>query len=556
VTSVSATQSWDTVTITPSGPDGLTFSLTTLTLDGRDVRADAKDDGPWTYVPTRAGLLMFAITDGIRDAFGQLWVAPPLPETEPPPSGVEARFLTLRDIPGIALDLDAVTTALHGLRAFGALPWPAAFVEDASGLGRHAVSDGAARPILQQDAIGNMPAFVFSGSQYLLGAHPMPDARDSLTFIVGGQEVVASAYTGIYVEYVTGALDIAHPDAWLMLVWPTAGATSPAVERGGAYGTMLGPFERVAPVSVWCVEQIRDGTIAMRLWRNGELVAEHARPETDSSFADGYVVGARYLNGVTTANQQGLAGAIGQVVRTTGRDFRAEIEGILGHKWAMPLVPGHPYEAAPPRIAQRVSATPVRGAARVPSPPLPSLLPQNRTGQEHAIEQTQAARIAGMDVPVDRLWNPSTCPAALLPWLAWALSVDEWDDAWPEETKRRVIADSVTVHRVKGTVGAVRRALAAAGYGDALIRERWGALFYNGTWGYGDGTTYGSGANWAAYAVQLNRFVPVDEAARIGRILENVAPARCRLVVLGLPIIYGDGHAYIGQWSYGDVQWA
>jgi phage tail P2-like protein len=558
VISVSATQSWDTVTITPSGPDDfLTFFLTRLTLDGRDVRADVKGDGPWTYVPTRAGLLGFGITNGIVDAFGQLWVAPPLPETEPPPSGVEARFLTLRDIPGIALDLDAVTTAWQGLRAFGAPPWPAAFVEDASGLGRHAVSDGAARPILRQDAIGNMPAFLFSGSQYLLGAHPMPDARDSLTFIVGGQEVVASAYAGIYVEYVTGARDIDHPDAWLMLVWPTAGAaTSPAAERGGPYETMLGPFERVAPVSVWCVEQIRDGTIAMRLWRNGELVAEHARPETDSSFADGYVVGARYLNGVTTANQQGLAGAIGQVVRTTGRDFRAEIEGILGHKWSMPLVPGHPYEAAPPRIAQRVSATPVRGAARVPSPPLPSLLPQNRTGQEHAIEQTQAGRIAGMDVPVDRLWNPATCPAALLPWLAWALSVDEWDDAWPEETKRRVIADSVTVHRVKGTVGAVRRALAAAGYGDALIHERWGALFYNGTWGYGDGTTYGSGANWAAYAVQLNRFVPVDEAARIGRILENVAPARCRLVVLGLPIIYGDGHAYIGQWSYGDVQWA
>lgn len=558
MTSVSATQSWDTVTITPSGPDGLTFYLTTLTLDGRDVRADARGDGPWTYVPTRAGLLMFAITDGIRDAFGQLWVAPPLPETEPPPSGVETRFLTLRDIPGIALDLDAVTTAAHGLRAFGALPWPAAFVEDASGLGRHAVSDGAARPILQQDAIGNMPAFLFSGSQYLLGAHPMPDARDSLTFIVGGQEAVASRTLGIYAEYVTGALDTTHKDAWLMAVWPpSVFAMSPAVERlTGSYGGMLGPFEAVAPVSVWCVEHIRDGTIAMRLWRNGELVAEHARPETDSSFADGYVVGARYPYPVSIEFQMGLDGAIGQVVRTTGRIYREQIEGILGHKWSMPLVPGHPYEAAPPQIARTVSATPVRAAARVPSPPLPSLLPPNRTGQEHAIEQTQAARIAGMDVPVDRLWNPATCPAALLPWLAWALSVDEWDDAWPEETKRRVIADSVTVHRVKGTVGAVRRALAAAGYGDALIRERWGALFYNGTWGYGDGTTYGSGANWAAYAVQLNRFVPVDEAARIGRILENVAPARCKLVVLGLPIIYGDGHAYSGQWSYGDVQWA
>ena len=263
----SATQSWNTVAIVPSGPDGLTFSLTTLTLDGRDVRADAKDDGPWTYVPTRAGLLMFAITDGIRDAFGQLWVTPP-----------------------------------------------------------------------------------------------------------------------------------------------------------------------------------------------------------------------------------------------------AEV--------------------------------------------LPSLLPANRTDQEAAIETTQAARIAAMDVPVERLWNPATCPAPLLPWLAWALSVDEWDDAWPEEAKRRVIADSVTVHRVKGTVGAVRRALAAAGYGDATLHERWGAQFYNGTWVYGDGTTYGNWANWATYAVALRRSLSVGEAARLKRILENVAPARCRLAVIGLPITYDRGRAYNGQWKYGDMQWA
>jgi phage tail P2-like protein len=267
VISVAATQSGDTVAITPSGPAGLKFYLTTLTLTGRDVRSDAKGDGPWTYVPSAAGMLAFAITDGIRDAFGQLWVTPP-----------------------------------------------------------------------------------------------------------------------------------------------------------------------------------------------------------------------------------------------------AEV--------------------------------------------LPSLLPANRTDQEAAIETTQAARIAAMDVPVERLWNPATCPAPLLPWLAWALSVDEWDNAWPEEAKRQVIADSATVHRVKGTIGAVRRALAAAGYGDATVHERWGATFYDGTWTYGDGTTYGSSANWATYAVELRRSLSVAEAALIRRILETVAPARCRLAVIGLPGTYGDGRAYNGTWKYGEVQWA
>ena len=36
-----------------------------------------------------------------------------------------------------------------------------------------------------------------------------------------------------------------------------------------------------------------------------------------------------------------------------------------------------------------------------------------------------------------------------------------WSDAWPEAQKRAVIAASPMVHRLKGTLGAVRRALAA-----------------------------------------------------------------------------------------------
>lgn len=61
------------------------------------------------------------------------------------------------------------------------------------------------------------------------------------------------------------------------------------------------------------------------------------------------------------------------------------------------------------------------------------------------------------------IWDPASCPASLLSWLAYALSVDVWDSAWPEERKRAVIAASPLVHRLKGTLSAVIAALEALG---------------------------------------------------------------------------------------------
>jgi len=97
-----------------------------------------------------------------------------------------------------------------------------------------------------------------------------------------------------------------------------------------------------------------------------------------------------------------------------------------------------------------------------------SLLPPNATPQETAIEAA-TARIAAVPVPNAALWSPATCPAALLPWLAWALSVDEWDGTWPVAQQRAVIAASVGVHRKKGTRGAVVAALAAVEYETELV---------------------------------------------------------------------------------------
>lgn len=105
-----------------------------------------------------------------------------------------------------------------------------------------------------------------------------------------------------------------------------------------------------------------------------------------------------------------------------------------------------------------------------------SLLPHNATAQERALEAVIAPPLMP-PVPLREIWDPETCPANLLPWLAYAFSVDDWNPAWPETAKREVIRQSFQVHRRKGTVGAVKRGLLAIGV-QATVVEWWedGAL--------------------------------------------------------------------------------
>ncbi len=70
------------------------------------------------------------------------------------------------------------------------------------------------------------------------------------------------------------------------------------------------------------------------------------------------------------------------------------------------------------------------------------------------------------------IWDPDACPASLLPWLAYALSVDVWDSSWSEARKRAVIAASPMVHRLKGTLASVENALTAMGL-SATLTEWW-----------------------------------------------------------------------------------
>lgn len=91
------------------------------------------------------------------------------------------------------------------------------------------------------------------------------------------------------------------------------------------------------------------------------------------------------------------------------------------------------------------------------------LLPTGATLLELHAEQA-SAEVSAAPVPLRPIWNPDTCPANLLPYLAWAFSVDRWDEGWDDDTKRGVIRQSYFVHRHKGTIGALRRAIQPLGY--------------------------------------------------------------------------------------------
>lgn len=98
-----------------------------------------------------------------------------------------------------------------------------------------------------------------------------------------------------------------------------------------------------------------------------------------------------------------------------------------------------------------------------------SLLPANATAFETALEHALAL-ITEIPNPIDTLWDPWTCPAQFLPWLAWQYSVDYWRTDWPEPVKRQVVAVSYEVHRIKGTLPAIKQGIAGLGIEADIVR--------------------------------------------------------------------------------------
>ncbi|KAG0933541.1 hypothetical protein G6F31_016294 [Rhizopus arrhizus] len=103
----------------------------------------------------------------------------------------------------------------------------------------------------------------------------------------------------------------------------------------------------------------------------------------------------------------------------------------------------------------------IDGDAQMVVPLAANLLPANATRAERALARASVARPLPVDITA--LWDADRCPTALLPWLAWALSVDEWKAYWPEAATRARGRTAIAIQRRKGTAGSVRDVVAAFG---------------------------------------------------------------------------------------------
>lgn len=183
-----------------------------------------------------------------------------------------------------------------------------------------------------------------------------------------------------------------------------------------------------------------------------------------------------------------------------------------------------------------------------------TLLPVSSSALEKRLSQT-FAQISDIPVPIHLIWQAKNCPNELLSWLAWSLSVDEWDENWSDEQKRNSILNSVHIHQTKGTPYSVRRVLASAGYGNIEILENTSSILHNAENSYNGDYIHGAtDTHWATYKIILKKPISIEQSEQVKRLLANTAPVRCHLVGLNFEQVnnlYNRRITHNGEYSYG-----
>ena len=162
-----------------------------------------------------------------------------------------------------------------------------------------------------------------------------------------------------------------------------------------------------------------------------------------------------------------------------------------------------------------------------------SLLPPGSSALERRLAQA-CSGISGLNVPLRELWNPATCPVDFLPYLAWAFSVDRWDESRTESVKRQVVQDAFYIHQHKGTISAIRRVVEPFGF---LIRviEWWNNNEAPGTFRLDIGVQ--------------EQGITEDTYLELERLISDAKP--CSRHLLGMSInLQSGGQCLIGVASY------
>ena len=156
------------------------------------------------------------------------------------------------------------------------------------------------------------------------------------------------------------------------------------------------------------------------------------------------------------------------------------------------------------------------------------LTPDSAGPVAQAIEAAIAQSIPD-ESPLREITNPATAPASVLPWIAWAIGIDWWSDDWTTEQRRTIIGSATLIHLRKGTPWAIREAMRVMGFGSSQLHEDYSLQRYDGQIPR-DGTALReANDHWADYRLTVSRPITVEQAGHIRRVLDSIAPVRCRL---------------------------
>ncbi|MFV3413229.1 phage tail protein I [Pseudomonas nitroreducens] len=165
------------------------------------------------------------------------------------------------------------------------------------------------------------------------------------------------------------------------------------------------------------------------------------------------------------------------------------------------------------------------------------LLPINSTPLERALADVQ---VADLPVPLRELMDPQRCPVALLPYLAWAWSVDRWDPAWSETVKRKAVAAAFRIHQHKGTIAALRRVIEPLGYLIEII-EWW------------QGAPMGEPGTFRLRIGVLDSGISEEMYQEVERLIDDAKPLTRHLIGLDISL-ESQGRITVGSGQYdGDI---
>lgn len=99
-----------------------------------------------------------------------------------------------------------------------------------------------------------------------------------------------------------------------------------------------------------------------------------------------------------------------------------------------------------------------------------SILPVSASRAERVVDCVAGDMLSDIAVCLIRyVKNPDLCPAELLPWLAWEMAVDTWNEHWTEAEKRSAIKRAAYIHRHRGTKAALMASLADSPFRSQIV---------------------------------------------------------------------------------------